>query len=68
MDYGPVKLKYRILEKNVEVHSGEIYSQFMNSLCDMFIDFEYNSRYIIEIVYKERVIQINSPQDFFYKD
>ena len=49
---GPKLIKYKILENNVVVHSGEFYSQFITIMNDMFLDFEHNSRYTLILEYK----------------
>lgn len=48
---GPKLLKFKLIENNKVVHSGEFYSQFITMMNDMYMDFEPNSRYTLVIEY-----------------
>jgi hypothetical protein len=48
---GPKLLKFKLIENNQVVHTGEFYSQFITIMNDMYLDFEPDSRYTLVIEY-----------------
>ena len=60
MEYNPIKVLYRILYNNEIVHTGEIYSVFLDGLSEMYIDYD-PSKYKIEIDYQGKTFLIESP-------
>ena len=65
MEFNLVKVKYEVIHNNQIVHSGEAHTGWLNSLCDMYLDFA-SSKNILKIYYKDKVIEVSSPEDFTY--
>lgn len=65
MEFNLVKVKYEVIQNNEIVHSGEAHTGWLNSLCDMYLDFA-GSKNILKIYYKNKVIEVSSPEDFTY--
>jgi hypothetical protein len=60
MEYNPIKVNYKILDNNIVVHKGEIYSVFLDGLSEIYIDYD-PKRYKIEIEYQGKTFLIESP-------
>jgi len=60
MEYNPIKVNYKILDDNIVVHTGEIYSVFLDGLCEMYIVYD-PKRYKIQVEYQGKVFFIESP-------
>jgi len=66
MEYDLVKVKYEVVSNGIVVHTGEIHTGWLNSLCDIYLDFK-GSTNILKIYYKDKIFKISSPEDFTYR-
>ena len=64
--YDLVIIDYEVIENGKVVHTGKTHTAWMNSLCDMYLDFE-NSPNTLRFYYKDKTIDISSPEDFTYQ-
>ena len=65
MEYNTVIVKYEVVNNGAVVHSGEAHTAWLNSLCDMYLDFN-GSNNVLKIYYKDKTFEITSPEDFTY--
>lgn len=66
MGFDLIIVKYEVINNGKIVHSGEAHTSWLNSLCDMYLDFN-NSKNILKIYYKDKTFEISSPEDFTYR-
>jgi hypothetical protein len=66
MEYGAVIIKYEVIDNGKIVHKGEAHTAWLNSLCDMYLDFN-GSNNVLKIYYKDKAFEISSPEDFTYR-
>jgi len=57
---------YEVIANGNIVHTGKAHTAWLNGLCDIYLDFE-NSPNTLRIYYKDRIIEVSSPDDFTYR-